>query len=165
MLNAALAFVLLLARHYDRCISQALTAIEVDPNMTLSYLVLGTAYAQERRHAEAIELYEKGIALGGMWAYQKAFIGCVHTRSGEKEKAWNVLEELEETRRNSYVPFMASAFVFEALGEHDKAIEALEKGCEKRETNLAFLKTWPYLDALRDDPRFQEIEQRVGLRT
>jgi len=165
VLNAALAFVLLLARHYDRCISQALTAIEVDPNMTLSYLVLGTAYAQERRHAEAIELYEKGIALGGMWAYQKAFIGCVHTRSGEKEKAWNVLEELEETRRNSYVPFMASAFVFEALGEHDKAIEALEKGCEKRETNLAFLKTWPYLDALRDDPRFQEIEQRVGLRT
>ena len=165
VLNAALAFVLLLARQYDRCISQAHTAIEVDPNMTLSYLVLGTAYAQEGRHSEAIEIYEKGIALGGMWSYQKAFIGCVHIRSGDREKARKVLQELEQERLTAYVPFMASAFVYEGLGEHDKAIEMLEKACENRETNLAFLKTWPYLDSLRDDHRFQKIERRVGLRT
>jgi TolB-like protein/Tfp pilus assembly protein PilF len=164
MLNAGLAFVLLLARQYDRCISQAHTAMEVDPNMTLPYLVLGTAYAQKGRHCEAIEIYEKGIALGGMWAYQKAFIGCMHIRSGDREKARRILHELEQERLGTYVPFMASAFVYEALGENDKAIEMLEKSCDNRETNLAFLKTWPFLDGLRNDPRFQQIEHRVGLR-
>jgi eukaryotic-like serine/threonine-protein kinase len=165
VLNAALAFVLLLARRYDHCIAQAQTAIEVDPTMTLSYVFLGMAYAQKGRHAEAIEMYEKGIALGGMWAYQKAFIGCAHVGTGERTKAWEVLRELEETRRSVYIPLMASVFVYAALGEHQKAIEMLETAYENRETNLAFLKTWPYLDGLRDDPRFQKVERQVGLRT
>jgi len=89
----------------------------------------------------------------------------VHIRSGDREKARKVLQELEQERLTAYVPCMASAFVYEGLGEHNKAIEMLEKACENRETNLAFLKTWPYLDSLRDDHRFQKIERRVGLRT
>jgi tetratricopeptide (TPR) repeat protein len=165
VLNAALAFVLLLARQYDRCIAQAYTAIEVDPDMTLSYAILGTADAQKGQYAEAIEAYEKGIALGGMWAYQKAFIGCMHSRYGDRAKACNILHELEELALTAYIPFMALAFVYEALGERDTAIEKLERSCENRETNLVFLKTWPYLDTLRDDPRFQEIERQVGFRT
>jgi tetratricopeptide (TPR) repeat protein len=164
-LNAALAFVLLLARRYDRCISQAYTAIEVDPDMTLSYAVIGTAYAQTGQLPEAIKAYEKGIALGGMLSYQKAFIGCVHAKSGEIAKAWKILHELEQDALSSYVPSVASAFVYAVLGEHNKAIESLEKAFERRETNLVFLKTWPFLDALRDDPRFQKIECEVGLRT
>ena len=164
-LNAGLAFVLLLARQYDRCIAQAHTATEVDPGMTLPYVILGTGHAQKGHHVEAIEAYEKGIALGGMWAYQKAFIGCVHVKTGERAKACEALNELQQARQTSYVPSMASAFVYEALGECDKAIEALETGCERRETNLVFLKTWPFLDGLRDDSRFQQIERRVGLRT
>ncbi len=164
LLNAGLAFVLLLARKYDRCITQALTAIEVDPNMTLCYLVLGTAHEQKGQHAAAIETYEKGIALGGMLALQKSFIGHVHAKSGDGAKAWKVLHELEELSRTAYVPSMASVFVYDGLGEYDPAIEALERACENRETTLVFLKTWPYLDRLRDDPRFQKVERRVGLR-
>src|SRR5215469_2884689 len=163
-LNAALGFVLLLARQYERCIRQAQTAIEVDPDMTLSYVILGTAYAQTGQLSEAITHYEKGIKRGGMLAYQKAFIGWVQAQSGETAKAWKMLHELEQMALTSYVPSMAYAFVYGALGEDHKAIEKLEKACEDRETNLVFLRTWPYLDALRDDPRFQEIEYRVGLR-
>ena len=47
LLNAGLAFVLMLARKYNRCVAQALTTIEVDPDMTLSYLVLGVAYREQ----------------------------------------------------------------------------------------------------------------------
>ena len=164
ILNAALAFVLLIARQYDRSIVQAHTAIEVDPEMTLSYVVLGTAYAQTGQLSEAIKAYEKGIALGGMVSYQKAFIGCIEANSGETAKAWKRLHELEQDALTSYVPCMATAFVYAALGEYHKAIEKLEKACEGRETNLVFLKTWPFLDALRDDARFQKIEHQVGLR-
>jgi len=88
----------------------------------------------------------------------------VHAKSGDGAKAWNVLHELEELSRTAYVPSMASVFVYDGLGEYDPAIEALERACENRETTLVFLKTWPYLDRLRDDPRFQKVERRVGLR-
>ncbi|MBZ5683764.1 MAG: tetratricopeptide repeat protein [Acidobacteriia bacterium] len=164
LLNAGLAFVFLLARKYDECIKQALTAIEVDPNMTLCHMVLGVAYSQTGQSAAAIEAYEKGIALGGMLAIQKACIGNVHGRSGDSAKAWKILDELEQLSRNTYVPFMASVFVFEGLGMKDLAIEALEKAYTGRETTLVFLKTWPHFDQLRQDPRFQDVERRIGLR-
>jgi len=63
LLNAGLAFVFLLARKYDESIKQALTAIDVDPNMTLPHMVLGVAYSQTGQNVAAIESYERGIAL------------------------------------------------------------------------------------------------------
>jgi TolB-like protein/Tfp pilus assembly protein PilF len=165
LLNAALAFVLLLGHEYDRCLGQALTAIEVDSNMTLSYMVLGTVLAVKGEYAAAIEHYERGIALGGTIPYQKALVGCVYCMTGEEAKASQILREFEERSTTAYVPNMASAFVYEGLGKHNLAIEALERACKNRETNLVFLKTWPFLDGLRDNRRFQEIERRVGLRT
>jgi hypothetical protein len=99
-----------------------------------------------------------------MFALQKAFIGNVHGRSGDSAKAWKILDELEQLSRTTYVPFMASVFVFEGLGMNDLAIEALERSYTGRETTLVFLKTWPHFDHIRQDPRFQSVERRVGLR-
>jgi len=164
LLNAGLAFVLLLARKLDQCIEQALTATEVDPNMTLCYWILGTAYEQQGKYRDAIETHEKCIALGGAVAFSKVFIGRAYAKSGEREKAWDVLRELQELSKTRYVPRIASAIFYDSLMEKDLAIEALQRACENRETNLVFLKVWPHFDNLRDDPRFQEIERRVGLR-
>jgi TolB-like protein/Tfp pilus assembly protein PilF len=164
LLNAGLAFVLLQARKLDQCIEQALTAVEVDPNMTLCYWTLGTAYEQQGKYREAIEAYEKCIALGGAVALSKAFIGHVYAKSGEREKAWDALRELQELSKTRYVPSVASAVVYDGLMKKDFAIEALNRACENRDTNLIVIKVWPHFDNLRDDPRFQEIERRVGLR-
>jgi TolB-like protein/Tfp pilus assembly protein PilF len=164
LLNAGLAFVLLLAGRFDDCVRQSLTAIEVDPNMTLCYVVLGTAYGQKGQHLAAIEAFEKGIALGGMLAIQKASIAHIYGTCGDLAKAHKILEELEELSATTYVPFMASVFVYIGIGKHDLAIEALEKACERRETTLVLLRTWPQFQTTRDYPGFQEVERRVGLR-
>ncbi len=164
LLNAGLAFVLLHARKLDECIEQALTAAEVDPNMTLCYLIFGTAYEQQGKYREAIEAYKKGIALGGAVALSKAFIGHVYAKIGEREKALDVLRQLQELSKTRYVPSVASAIVYDGLMEKDFAIEALNRACENRDTDLIMIKVWPHFDNLRDDPRFQEIERRVGLR-
>jgi hypothetical protein len=99
-----------------------------------------------------------------MVAVQKASIGHTHGTSGNEAKAWEILHELEELSRTTYVPSMALAFVYIGLQKYDLAIAALEKACENRETTLVFLKVWPTFDPLRADPRFQEIARRVGLR-
>jgi TolB-like protein/Tfp pilus assembly protein PilF len=164
LLNAGLAFVFLLTRRYDRCIHQALTAIEVDPSMILGYFSLGNAYEQKGQHAAAIEAYEKGIVLGGPVAFYRAFTGHVYGKSGEDLKARDILQELKELSKTTYVPQWYSAIIYDGLGERDLAIEALEGAWQSRETMLVFLKVCPQFDHIRDDPRFQEIERRVGLR-
>jgi len=45
------------------------------------------------------------------------------------------------------------------------AVQSLLEACEKRDVMLIYLKVWPQFDKLRDDPRFQAVEHRVGLRT
>jgi TolB-like protein/Tfp pilus assembly protein PilF len=164
LLNAGLAFVFLLAHRYDQCIEQTLTAMEVDPGMMLTYLTLGTAYEQKGMYSEAIAAYEKGNALGGPVAIQKAFIGHVHASSGNLAKAWEIVRELTELSESSYVPEFNKAVVYDGLRETDLAIESLQKGYANRNTHLVFLKVHPQLENIRDDPRFQEIERRIGLR-
>jgi tetratricopeptide (TPR) repeat protein len=164
LLNAGLAFVFLLSDNFERCIHQALTAIEVDPSMILGYFMLGNAYEQKGQYAQAIEAYEKGIASGGPIPFYKTFIGHVYGNSGEAAKAWGIVQDLKEFSKTCYVPHWYSAVVYDGLGERELAIEALQQSYENRETMLVFLKTCPQNDRFRDDPRFQEIERRVGLR-
>jgi TolB-like protein len=164
LLNAMFAFVLMHARKYDECIKQALTAREVDPNMTLNYWTLAVAYEQLGKYGQAIESYEKCIALGGGLAFSKAFISHAYAGSGEREKARDSLRELQEISKTRYVPSVAFVVAYDGLMEIELAIEFLNRACENRETNLVLIKVWPHFDNLRDDPRFQEVERRVGLR-
>jgi len=165
LLNASLAFVLLHARRYDQCIRQVLTALEVDPNMTLNYWTLAVAYEQQGKYVEAVEAYEKCIAFDGALPFSTAFISHAYARSGEHEKAWDKVRELEEMSRTRYVPSVAFVIAYDGLKEKELAIESLNRACENRESNLILIKVWPHFDYLRDDPRFQEVERRVGLRS
>ena len=49
------------------------------------------------------------------------------------------------------------------LGEHDRAIEYLEKSYAEHCHWLIYLHIDPSLDDLRNDPRFQDLLLRVGL--
>src|SRR5437016_528586 len=165
MLNSGLAFVLMLARRYDACIEQALTATEVDPEMTLCYWTLGVAYENKEMYREALAAYEKCIGLGGTHGYVNSFIVRILAKSGEPSKALDGLRRIQEISRNAYVPYMAFVIAYAGLTENELAIASLQKACANRETNVVMIKTWPQFDNLRDDPRFQEVERRVGLRS
>jgi TolB-like protein len=164
MLNSGLAFVLMLARRYDQCIKQALTAVEVDPIMTLCYWTLGVAYEAKGMYREARDAYEKCFGIGGTHGYVNSFMVRIHVKCGDTAKARECVREMKAISRTSYVPSMAFVIAYEGLGEHDLAIEALQQACADRETNTVMIKTWPHFDSLRDDPRFQQVERRVGLR-
>jgi len=164
MLNSGLAFVLMLARRYDECVKQALTATEVDPPMALCYWTLGAAYEAKGMYREACDAYEKCFEIGGAHGYLDSFAAHNHVRNGDTAKAWEVVRRMKEISKSSYVPEMVFVVAYEGLGENELAIDALQKAFARRETNLVMIKTWPHFDNLRDDPRFQEVERRVGLR-
>jgi hypothetical protein len=132
--------------------------------MTLSFWTLDTAIEQPRKYQEAVETYEKGIALGGDLVNAKALIARAQGKSGDRERAWNAIRELQVLSKTRRVSIFGFSIIYEGLMEKELALEALQKACEKRETHLIQIKAWPHFDNLRDDPRFQEIERRVGLR-
>jgi serine/threonine-protein kinase len=61
------------------------------------------------------------------------------------------------------VPSTTFALVHAGLGETDRALDYLERGCDRHELPLASLKVHPAYDALRAAPRFAAILRRLRL--
>jgi hypothetical protein len=133
--------------------------------MTFTYALLGVAYEAKQMFVEAVTTHERGLALGGSPALNLSMAGHAHASSGNHAKARELLTELQQLSRQTYIPFWSFAIVHEGLGEKDLAIEALVKALENREALLVAIKAWPHFDRLRDDTRFHDIERHVGLRT
>ena len=77
---------------------------------------------------------------------------ALDVRAGAREKEW--LEPGETCE--SCVRYHA------ALGEHDEAMEELERSFDDRDGDLIFLAVDPAYDPLRGDPRFQGLIRRMN---
>ena len=63
---------------------------------------------------------------------------------------------------NAQYPYRA-AIIYAALGDRDRAFEALDRTAEREPQRVPLLLTWPEMAPLRDDPRFTVIRKRFGL--
>jgi len=84
-------------------------------------------------------------------------------KDGSCEKAfYNMAEALEHKFQADYWTPAEIAWRFVQAGDKNKALHWLEVGYEKRDQNMPYL-CWPLLDPIRDEPRFQEIAEKMGL--
>ena len=62
------------------------------------------------------------------------------------------------------IPYFQRAVFYAKAGNKNKAFECLEKSYQTRESWMSLLQVEPGLDSVRDDPRFDELVKRVGLK-
>lgn len=62
--------------------------------------------------------------------------------------------------RGVHIPCRSLAIVHMGLGETDRALDWLEKGCDRHE-GLGVLNVHPLYEPLRPHPRFQNILRRM----
>ena len=72
------------------------------------------------------------------------------------------LEKLTELSKQHDVSAYEFALIFAGLDNIEQAFEWLEKAYENKEFPMAILKVGQGLGSLRDDPRFDDLLQRVG---
>lgn len=73
------------------------------------------------------------------------------------------MEELLALARRRYVSPAPIAHLYVRLGDHDRAFAWLEKAFMERSNGIAYLVVDSNWIALRGDPRFRDLAQRVGL--
>jgi len=83
-----------------------------------------------------------------------------NARCGHRDQAQKLFDELRA--RNGVSPFYV-AVGYAGLGDREQALEWLRKAYAERAELLVFIKVAPSFAPLRGDPRFIELEQRVGL--
>jgi TolB-like protein/Tfp pilus assembly protein PilF len=161
IINADVGSMFLNARRYDEAIEQLRRTVEMDPSFYYAHWNLGQALELTGRLDEAKVEYEKAIALSDD-PLPLAFLGHLCAKTGQKEKAREILTRLHQPHPGTYVTPYNFALICIGLGETENALRELENAFEDRDGyNIAFMETDPMLDPLRDDPGFQRLAAKV----
>jgi serine/threonine protein kinase len=163
--NFAIGLNLYFEHKYDQAIEQFQKTLELDPNFPPVPIFLGAAYEQKGALAEAVTAFQKGLPSLGMGERSLGMAGLGHAYaiSGKKTEAQAVLNEMKGRYQTEYVTGYGIALIYAGLGEKDQAFAWLEAAYKERAFQMQFLKLEPRWDSLRSDPRFAELQRRVGL--
>jgi len=162
IIHADLGGVNLAARRYDEAIQQLRATVEMDPDFFWAHRWLGMALELKGDTQAAIAEYKKAFELNDDPA-GLAFIAHAEAAMGHQDEARKLLIQLIDAARSRYVQPYAFALTYLALGDKNRVLDWLEQGVRDRgATYLQFIKTDPFFDPLRGDPRFEAVVQKVA---
>ena len=182
-------FVQALGRN-DEAMTQMRQAMELDPfSIKTKVLVAWVTYASRQydlavKQFESLgdnsgltcayrekQMYPEAIAALQKWELNLSGTRCsrclgtlagLYGLEGRKREGRKLINELRENARHRYVSgvFFAEAYV--GLGEKDEAITWLERAYEEHDQWMVWVNSYPGLDPLRSEPRFQALMRRMN---
>jgi eukaryotic-like serine/threonine-protein kinase len=161
-ITLSLAWAYYFARQYDRAMEQGRKALDMDPNFGFAYWHRGMAYIQQKKFADAVTALRKAINLSGPATTFISYLGYANARMGKHREARQMIAQLERVSKRQYVSSYFIAVIYLGLGDLDRTFEWLEKAYEERSGFMAFINVEPMLDALRSDPRFKALAEKIG---
>jgi TolB-like protein len=134
--------------------------MEVDPSFFYDVDPIANVYAAMGRWPEAVKRYESLPA--GRMTRPNFQLAICYTRTGQDDRARQILADLQELARHRYVDQTHLAAIYAALGDKDKAFAALDQACADRSARVSTPRFYQWLQPLFDDPRFAQLEFKVA---
>jgi TolB-like protein/tetratricopeptide (TPR) repeat protein len=153
--HAGLAWALLAARHYDEAIAAFQDALALAPDFPALYGARGAAYylagdlPSARASCESKPDDEES----------QVCLAVTYHELGRHPDAESALAKLRASLGNDAAYEYAE--VYAQWGDRPKALEWLEMALRLQDSGLPWLRMDPFLDPLRNEPRFQSIEQAL----
>ncbi|HKS26782.1 MAG TPA: protein kinase [Pyrinomonadaceae bacterium] len=168
IINSIAGVIYLNMRQPDKAAEQLKKAIALEPNFARTHLFLSFAYEDKGTFEEAIQEFQKTTMLTGTPPdVAEKLAGALREayKTGGVKGYWQKKVEIAEDfyRRGADIPPTALAAVHARAGDHERALEWLEKAYRQRDATLPSIRNDPGFDALRSDARYVEILRRVGL--
>jgi predicted Zn-dependent protease len=151
------------ARRYDESIRQLQSELRVRPDDATVSWFLAFALIANGQPKDAIPVLDKVMALSKGSSAAMGIQVRAYAHAGRRQEALKILDELKNRQQKGYVP--AAAFVNAYLGLDDKeqAFVWLERAYQEHSNILQYVKVHPFMDPLRNDPRFIDLVRRVGV--
>lgn len=149
------------ANKYDEAIAEARTVPKADPAYGWSLLYLGGALAMRGSVAEAGAALREALPLLEGNSAVLGRLSATLAAEGERAEATRFAVEAASSGAAS-AQRVHAAYGYAALGNTDKALDALEAACLRKEPDLVFLVVEPLFRGLRENPRFLEIMRKTG---
>jgi serine/threonine-protein kinase len=163
IIGTELGWIYYLMRRNDEAEAQIRRTLALDPNYPHCSLILGLIFIVEGRYTEAIQSLRRAIELGGDYDLQYAALILAYSRAGDRASARKLMGELTERAKRGEFGAFTLAVAYGGLGETDRAMTALHQAIEERDIFMPEVFFDPLLDPLRKDPRFRDVEERMGV--
>jgi hypothetical protein len=112
---------------------------------------------------EAIAAHRRAVELSGGSPLMLGWLGLALAQSGETAEARAILDRLHLIAREAYVPPTSFAWIQLGLGEIDGAFTWMDRAVDGRDQMMIPIKTYPFLDPIRADPRFSALLRKMNL--
>ena len=158
------------ARRYDEAVEYHRRAAQLDHEFVATHYHAAWAYLLKGMYHEALAEMDTAARLDssrfGAHAvvgpvYGRAFVGVIHGREGKRAEALATLRHLEKGSRTS--PWPARAYIYAAVGDRERTLEALDQMIEQREFPQGPTLGNAIWDPVRSDPRFAQLLKKAGL--
>ena len=176
---------------WDEAERQFKAALIRDPLNTYTILNFGQAYYLAGRFAEAEELFRELLELEPGFLWTRRWLGKTLLAQGKSEAALAIVQqEVDEANRLSILPVMLHAVgrkaeadeALDALisrwgdlwpysvaqayayrGDHDQALEWLERAYKQNDVSLTTIVGEPLLKSMSKDPRYKAFLRKMKL--
>jgi serine/threonine protein kinase/tetratricopeptide (TPR) repeat protein len=160
MINVQLGVGLYLARRYEEAARVLLHTIGFEPAFWPAHHFLGTVYAQQGDSRAMAEL-EVALEQSARHPLTLSGLGRILARAGQRERAREIIEELNVRARDEYVSPTCFAAIHLELGDENLALERLQDAVGERSPWAVWLRVDPSYDALRADARFTTLIEKM----
>ena len=175
----------------DSAINQMNQALRLDPLNAIAHSAQARNYAHARRYSEALNAIELALEIAPELAHARYFQGEILVHMKEYEKAQACFEHVAFDLLQNFGALIAlsgqskteeaashlenllsntgdqAAYQIALghfhLGKIDEGFEWLNKAYELRDGGLTNLKVDPLADPIREDPRYQQMLEKIGL--
>lgn len=164
VINMDVGWILHYAREYDRAVAQIKETLQLDENFVIAHVALGLTYCMQSKYDMAIDAFQKARELSGGHPMALASMGYAYAKSGKNKMAQKLLDQLiaVHNKNKIYIPPLYVAFIYAGMEDKNRIFEWINEAYRERSGYLVYLRVDPKVDYLRDDPRFEELLNKIG---
>jgi TolB-like protein/tetratricopeptide (TPR) repeat protein len=158
-----LGVALFLGRQYERGLEQARQLVELAPEHPLAHMTLGHVYLGMQSYDESVTTLRHAVEISREFPFMLGWLGLALGLGGHIAEARAVLERLQSIAAQRFVLPTSFAWVHLGLGEIDDAFAWMQRAVDRNDEWIHPLRTYPFLDSLRSDPRFAALLRQLNL--
>ncbi|MDA0874510.1 MAG: protein kinase [Bacteroidetes bacterium] len=145
---------------YEETVAESRKILEMKADDAWSYYNIGYGMALLGRTTEAVAAFQKAVDLEGDDSVLIMGLAWGHAMAGNKLEAVSIMIDVPDTDSN----LKEKAIVYGVLGDLDTAFEMLYRAFEMNPGAVSIIAGDDSVpEAMRRDPRFQELLKRMGL--
>jgi TolB-like protein/Tfp pilus assembly protein PilF len=145
---------------YEAAKEQARRAAELDPTFFFPQMIYGWVDINAGKFTDAIPSLKKAKALEAP-AFVTAWLAYAYARSGDRPRALVEFEDLKKMSLGGEVLPFNLAIVHLGLGDHQRALDYLERAYAADSQWMGWLNKDRMFDPLRSEPRFLALMKKL----